>query len=815
MTHISLPPLRPLAAAVHAVLLCAAFQPLATAAQAGTDSTVSAAASQRYDIPAGTLAEVLSRYAAAAGVTLAFDAGQLGGLRSGGLQGDYSVAAGFARLLGGSGFEAVAGGEGRYSLRRLQARTETTLAPVAVTAQVEQGVVTEGSGAYTPRATAAATGLTLSQRETPQSVSVVTRQRIEDQNLVTLADILVNAPGIATQMLDSERTTFSARGFSIPDIQYDGISTAYRSNYATGESELDSAIYDRIEIVRGATGLLTGAGEPSASINLVRKRADSREFRGSVSLSAGSWDNYRGVVDIATPLDKDGRIRGRLVAAYQDKGAFFDRYSRQSQTIYGVVDVDLTPATTLSLGGSYQKSEAEGITYGGVPLWNTDGSTTHYSRSFSVAPKWNEEEIEITRVFLDLEHRFDNDWKAHLHLTRSHSEVDNSRLFVWGFPDATTGLVTNAPSRVRYPGENVQRSIDLKLSGPFALAGREHEAVVGFSRYDQDYAFYRIGAIGTWSSPFSVYDFGSVAEPAWNYAAPVLSDRAHTRQTAVYGALRLSLADPLKLILGGRLTRYDREGAGYNNANPYSYDDQKFSPYAGLVYDLSRNLSAYASYTSIFKYQDSRDRNGSWLEPVTGDAYEAGLKGEFFDGRLNASLAVFRIEQDNLAQQDVGYLVPGTSVSAYYGAEGATSRGVELELSGELARGWNAFFFATRYSAKDANGADVNTSLPRTMVRLFTTYRLPGDWQKLTVGGGANWQSRIYYDNVGPNGERQEQEGYLLASLMARYQFNPKVSLQLNVNNLFDRKYQTAVNWYGQGTWGTPRNVQATLNYQF
>jgi outer membrane receptor for ferric coprogen and ferric-rhodotorulic acid len=298
---------------------------------------------------------------------------------------------------------------------------------------------------------------------------------------------------------------------------------------------------------------------------------------------------------------------------------------------------------------------------------------------------------------------------------------------------------------VRFPGENEQNSVDLKFSGPFTVAEHEHEAVVGLSHLDQEYAYDRIGANTPWSSPFDVDDFGSLPEPAWS-STVVSSENNHTRQSAAYGAVRLSLADPLKLILGGRFTRYSREGAGYNGANAYEYDDQHFVPYAGLVYDLSDHFSAYASYTNIFKYQDYQDRNGGWLEPVTGDAYETGLKGEFFERRLNASIALFRIEQDKLAQQDTGYLVPGTTRPAYYASEGATSKGVELELSGELAPGWNAFFFATRYSAKDAEDDDINSSLPRNMVRLYTTYQLSGQWQNLTVGGGANWQSDIYYE---------------------------------------------------------------------
>ncbi|MCY1351048.1 FhuE receptor [compost metagenome] len=508
-------------------------------------------------------------------------------------------------------------------------------------------------------------------------------------------------------------------------------------------------------------------------------------------------------------------MRGRLVGAYQDKKAFLDRYSRESHTIYGVIDIDLAEATTLSLGASYQKSDAEGVTYGGVPLWYSDGSRTNFSRSFTVAPKWNMEQVEVENLFVNLDHRFNNDWSAQLRLMHNRNEVDNARLFVWGHPDSNTGLVADTPSRVRYPGDREQDSVDMKVSGPFKLLGLEHEAVLGVSHFNHEYAFKRIGALTPWSSPLSIYDFGHVPEPEWNYAAPISSEQNHTKQSAAYGALRLSLADPLKLIVGGRFTRYEREGSGYNRSNPYEYDDDYFTPYTGLVYDLSDNLSVYASYTSIFQYQDYRDRNGAWLDPVTGDAYEAGFKGEFFGGQLNTSLAAFRIEQDKLGQRDAGYLVPGTSNPAYYSAEGATSKGVELEVSGELTAGWNAFFFATRYSAKNAGGDDVNTQLPRTMVRLFTTYQLPGEWQQLTVGGGANWQSRIYYDNVGPNGERQEQSGYLLTSLMARYQITSQLSAQMNVNNLFDKEYQTAANWDGQAIWGAPRNVQASLSYKF
>ncbi|ENO90472.1 TonB-dependent siderophore receptor [Thauera linaloolentis] len=800
----------PLQRALGAALLSLALSGPALAQ--GTPAAQPAA--QAFEIRPGPLGHSLATFATRAGVALSFDPALTDGLQSPGLQGTHTTGEALARLLAGSGLEAILRADGSYTLRHRGAG-DTALAPVTVTAAAERSGITEGSGSYTTRSTAAATGLDLSPRETPQSVSVVTRQRIDDQGLQDLGNILLNTTGVSAQQLDSERTVFAARGFAMSDLQYDGISTYYKSNYAIGESELDSILYDRIEVVRGATGLLAGSGEPSASANLVRKHADSKTFKGEATLGLGSWNNRRGTLDVSTPLTQDGRIRSRIVAAHEDKDAFFDRYERQRSTFYGVVDADLTPATTLSVGASYQHNDAQGLTYGGVPSWYSDGTPARFSRSFTVAPKWNREESKVRNAFVNLDHQFDNGWKAQLRLMRSKSTVDNQRLFVWGFPDPESNLIADEPSIGRFPGYRKQSSIDARLSGPFTLAGREHEAIVGVAHIDHRYAFDWVGPSTAWNSPLAIHDFGSVAEPKWDYSTRELSERNHTRQTAAYGALRLSLADPLKLIVGGRYTRYDREGAGWASSGEYDYNAEKFVPYAGLVVDLNATYSVYGSYTSIFNYQDYRDRSGAWLDPVTGKAYETGIKGAFLGGRLNASLALFRIEQDNLAQEDAGHLIPGTDSTAYYGAQGAVSKGFEAELSGELKPGWQVALGISHFSAKDASDKDVNTSHPRTLLRLFTTYRLPGEWHRLTLGGGVNWQSRVYYDKVGPNGERQQQDAYALASLMASYDFSPALSLQMNVNNVFDKQYQRAVNWYGQTIWGTPREFLATLRYKF
>src|SRR5690606_29867769 len=130
-----------------------------------------------------------------------------------------------------------------------------------------------------------------------------------------------------------------------------------------------------------------------------------------------------------------------------------------------------------------------------------------------------------------------------------------------------------------------------------------------------------------------------------------------------------------------------------------------------------------------------------WLDPLEGYNYELGIKGSFLDGRLTASAAVFQTDQDNLKQQDIGYLVPGTTEQAYVGANGTRSRGYDLELSGEPLAGWNVVAGLTHWTAKDGDGQVIQSNQPRTLFKLFTTYRLPGRWHALTLGGGATWQS--------------------------------------------------------------------------
>lgn len=688
---------------------------------------------------------------------------------------------------------------------------ETAADPTNLDKVVVKGERAEG---YSVRRTSAGTRFDLAPREIPQSISIISHQRIEDQNLDDIIDVLANTTGVTSTQSDSERTEFYARGFYIDAYQFDGLPTQMVQNWSYGDSGLDLALYDRVEVVRGATGLLSGAGNPSASVNLIRKHADSAELTGSVSVNVGSWGRTRTTVDVGSALNATGTVRGRVIGSYLDTDGQMDRYNQRKTLGYAVIDADLTPDTQLSVGYDYQQKRANGATWGGFPMLYSDGSRTGYDESFNASPNWTYWDTTSKRAFATLQHAFSNGWKFKVGATHDETKADD-KLFYPAYNDWTTGASnfdrTNgtgiSPSAGFYNTERKVTGVDGYVDGPFQLFGREHQFMAGLSYNKRDYANYgdyQVGGAGKTWDPFTSYLHwtGNISEPNWNPLA--LASQGTITQKAGYAAARLSLADPLKLIIGARYTDWKSEGENDDREHKVT------TPYAGLVYDINDTYSAYASYTEIFQPQTARDRNDRYLDPVDGKSYEVGVKGAWFDNRLNASLAVFRIEQDNVAQVTSEPILGRPGEFASIAARGTVSRGFEFEVNGELAPGWNATFGASRYVAKDINDADINTNLPQTALKLFTSYT-PQSLQELTVGGGANWQNRIYY--AVPAYGRIEQSGYALVSAFVRYRISPEFSVQANLNNLLDKKYLSQINGYG--AYGDGRNGSLTFTWSF
>lgn len=683
----------------------------------------------------------------------------------------------------------------------------------ADTPDEDQIVVT---GSYTTSdKLGSATGLNLSLRETPQSVTVMTAQRMEDQAIRTLSDVINNAAGVSAKSFDSARNGFSARGFEIDNYQIDGIPVQWDSAYSAGESEIDIALYERVEIVRGATGLMTGAGNPSASINLIRKHADSDHFTATVTAAASRWDNYFAMADISSPLSSDGAIRARVVAKYEEGDSFTDLLHNKKLVLYGVIDGDLTPDTHVSFGASYQDNSPRGTQWGGLPVWYADGSRTDWKRSKTIGADWTRWASTNQTYFANLTQQIGADWTLKLYGNYSINESDMQLLYLFGSPDRTTGLGLGAFA-ANYTGKLEQADVGARLTGTYQLFGREHDLILGASYARQQQDFYSRAALNALSvGDFNNWD-GSIAEPQWSSLRSHDLDQT-TKQWGYFAATRLSISDPLKIIVGGRLSSWERTGVSYGTVIDFG-DKNRLLPYVGALYDITANHTVYASFTKIFQPQSAQDRNGDFLPPITGNNYEGGLKSSFFNGALNTAISIFRIEQDNLAQADTGYLIPGTIFEASYAAKGARSTGFEVEANGEILPGWSVAGNYTQFKAKDADGNRVNTLFAQKLLRLFTTYDFAGSLQGLTIGGGVNWEGLSYTDSTNPTtgvAERLEVKPYALVNLMGRYEFAKGLSAQVNVDNLFDKTYYSQIGFYNQLAYDEPRNVTFTLRYHY
>jgi len=797
------PRLAPLALALHCAVAAAAAAAAAVTA-GGPAHAQGVTQGKDYDIPAGPLADALNRFAQQAGVAIAMDATRVQGLRTPGLKGAYSVESGFNALLRGSGYTVGRTAAGyvlvpapdKASLPAAGDAVE--LSPMRVTG-ARGDMPSEATGDYTVRASRGATGLSLSPRETPQSVSVVTRAQMDDFKLSSVSDVLDATPGVVVERVETDRTYYTARGFNITTFQQDGIGVPFAHGLVGGD--LEAAVYDRVEVVRGANGLLSNTGNPSATVNLIRKRPTG-QFQASAGATYGSWNDKRLDGDVSGPLNAAGTLRGRFVMARENADSYLDRLGRDKSTVYGVVDADLGENTTVTLGHTYQKNKTRHHVWGGFPLYYSDGSLTGYDRSTNTAADWSYLNTATQDSFLEIAHRFDNGWEAKAVYSHKSIKWDGKLLYVYGVPDRATGLgLFGNPGE--YHTTNRQDMLDLRASGPFQLGGRQHELIVGAS----------LSASKVEGGTLAALDFALPRLEDWQGNAPDApfdidggGANFKDKQRSVYAATRLSLTDALTVIVGANATRATSSGANYGTSRARS--DFEVTPYAGAVYDIDETLSAYASYTEIFNPQSELDADFKQLDPVTGTNIEAGLKAEFLDKRLTGSAGLFRSKQRNLAN----YVRTVGTLALYEGTD-VTAHGFEAEVAGQVGERLQLMAGYTRLWLEDANGNATRLHTPRHVARLSATYRVPGV-EALKVGANLNWRSET--SNRGSSlPVTVAQPAYALLNLMARYDITDRVYANLNVNNVTDKKYLTSRYWGDQGYYGAPRSAFLSLHWAY
>lgn len=650
-----------------------------------------------------------------------------------------------------------------------------------------------------------ATKLGLTIKETPQSISVVSRALMDDFSLDDINAVLESTPGVTVEQIETDRTYFKARGFEITNFLIDGLGTPQTSGSIQGT--LDTAIYDRVEIVRGANGMMTGAGNPSATVNMVLKKP-TYTTQVHASASYGSWNNKRVDIDVSTPINDEHAVRA--VFTKQDKESYLDRYETDKTIAYLAYEGKLTDDTLLNINYVNQQKDADSPLWGALPLYYTDGSPTNYDESTSTAADWSYWDNSAERIYVTLEQNLSATWVAKARYAHIKNEQNSELFYVYGTPDKETGLgLTGYASRYDY--KDTQDLFDLYASGKFELFSLEHDLSFGISQANMDFndqSLYDYSTGNGFPAMPDLATWDGVIPEATLVDSPNGSDVQNTQRSA-YISTRIKLAEPLSILAGVRYTDWETKGTAYSVVQ--TRDDSEVIPYIGTVYDFTESLSAYASYTETFVPQKELDINAEQLAPVIGKSAEVGLKAQLLGDQVFVTLAYFDAKQDGLAVALPDSLPSDTR---YYAADGINSDGFEIELSGRLTDDLSA---SISFSNLSIDGDElVKDYTPENQLKMAATYQVPFI-DGLTLGANYRWQdsiSRVQVKDPAGNALATTKQGaYGILDLMATYEITQNVGVTFNVNNSSDEKYIHSLYW-AQGYYGAPRNYSLSVNWQ-
>ncbi len=647
--------------------------------------------------------------------------------------------------------------------------------------------------------------MALKPREIPQTVSVIDREQIENQNLNTLDEVMTRANGVTSAPFVLLTTAYYARGFQINSFELDGV-PALMGNMAS--SPQDMAVYERVEILKGSNGLMHGMGNPAATVNMVRKHAPL-EDQLKATFTVGSWNRYRGEVDVGGRLNQAGSVRGRIVMAWEDKDFFYDISDQKTRLIYATVDADLTPNTLLRTGIQYQTIDS--ITnMAGVPM-GKDGHDLHLSRKTYLDVDWDRFKWDTTRLFAGVEHQINDDWLFKVNADYQYAKARLLYAGAWGNIDPETGdgamLMGGA-----YKFHNYQMSLDTNVTGKLYGWELQHDVIVGMS-YSKASEEQHTGQFkDPLNVPVNVYRWDPHSVPKPQIMGYSSQGATKTEQTGVYGMSRIKLIEPVTLVAGARASWWE-----VTKPQAQFTENGKITPYGGLIWDFAPQWSWYSSYSTVYQPQTGKTWNGEMLKPVEGQTIETGIKGALINGGLNVSAAVFRIDMKNNPQEDPAH--PGGGFNTYLISGGKViSQGFDIEGTGYLSPFWDLSigytYTDTKYKKDTLNkGHSFNSLVPRHMVRAWTNYQLPWDARKWSVGGGIQAQSE--YSKT--NGEvTLRQGGYALVNTRLGYQINENWSAALNINNIFDKRYYSSLfspQWNNR--YGEPRNVMLNIKADF
>lgn len=697
------------------------------------------------------------------------------------------------------------------TLAAAQDKTDETVAlpRISVTDSVRSGgaptaAETDGTGSYTSSAATLMGKEAVSIKEIPSSVSVITRQVMDDWNMVTLYDALSQATGVTAIPNDGTQAQYNSRGYGM-NAMYNGIPSY---NALSGNQQFDLSIYDRVEVLRGTAGMLMGTDpNPGGTVNMVTKRARA-DFAATGTVSYGSWDNFRAMADVTGAVNAQKTLRVRAVASGQWRDYFYDHSDSNKQVGYLTAEYDIGEATTVTATGVVQRDRA--TPFYGIPVYS-NLTIPDLPRSFSPVAPWARMYTDTYEQTLAVEHRLDSGWvlKAQARWWERDFRFNDSYSATAVNP--ATNTINYARRDTSY--EYFRQNVDLYAAGPVALFGRTHNLVVGYNR--ERYQSSNQGG----SAPVltNIPLFNLEGSGAWiKPDIPATSGgKSYTFQEGAYGQARIKVLDPLTLVAGGRFSWFTTRSRSVAPSVPTDWRqgakaDGEFVPYLGAIYDVTPEIALYASGARTFIPQTVTDYTGRTLDPRKGTQYEVGAKGAFLDEKLNASLALFQIEDTNRAYANPDH------PNFYLQIGKVRSQGVDAEVTGQPLPGFDltagySYLYTEYIKDRTNQGLNFSNWYPKHSFKLLGMYHVEdGVLAGFSLGGGATWVTD--YSGNGSNA-KLAQEGFALFNAQAGYRINENLSVSLIASNIFDKKYFAALgrstNTYN--TYGTPREFTVTL----
>jgi outer membrane receptor for ferric coprogen and ferric-rhodotorulic acid len=813
-----------------ALILAIVLDPVPSHAKPDPDGSVF------FDVPSLPLPAALIAFSRQARIQVLTGGSLPKDARSQSVKGRMTPHLALSRLLQGTGLMFSFTDELTVAIKPLAAASPTGATPTAAAMQKPSGSpvphTLEEVHATSVLADPPATRADLPLRRIPQSVSILDRDEMAEQNLTRLEDTLDYATGIMLLRNSFLDTEFYSRGFPITSYHVDGSPPLSWRKYGMESTNPDLAEYDRIEVLRGVDALFGGLGNPSASITLWRKRALA-DATDSAELTFDERGRWRGEVDATAPLSYDGTLRGRVVAAQDDRPEFYGPASSKGTLLFTTIEYEASPTTVIDAGVSYQLRRTIPM-FGGLPL-NIDGSDSHLPRSTFLGVPWNRNDAQNGELFAQVDHQLDEHWKLKFDLTHFDQtgqdlgiEFDGAlNPVTHNFEDGSYWVTFSQRSRLR------QTVAGLLLSGEFDWRNRTINVLLGTDYQHEltDLDEYTSSFYG--SIPFPI-DPSIYLPPNGQQSTRSQMPDQQLTQRGLYAALRLEpSSDGLSLTAGARWNWYAEKGITYVDGD-YEISDYKEAPHTqlflGSVYDLSHNLSVYASYAEIFGPQGGALFYGHGLiGPSRGANTEAGIKGSWAQGAINASLGVFDTSQRNVAL----YLFPGWIVNepgvCCYEPGSEKSAGIEAELNGRISDHWNlriGYALQDSYYDHEAvdtgrQGTPLESRLPRQRFHAWVTYLPGGRYAPWSFSLGVRMQSGVVQegdvcdredtcDNLIPY--RITQGSYTVTDLRIGYQFGRSWTAALTLTNLFDRRYYQTISAPDFGNWyGEPRNISLTI----